>query len=209
MTTEVEICKRALAYIRARSINSMNDQTVEASQCNLFYPFVRDQILALTNWGFLRAQKLLALRPDTVVGWRYVYDYPNDCSMIRRLFSTDAPDLPADLPYEVMNVDGNAVIVCNYENIMINYTMNGDNPALFPVFVQSAMSHLLASEIVIPIIGVEKGNALRLTELQLYNQVINKVMADDGNQHFVEVPQSEFIQVRNNGGNSTEKLYRW
>lgn len=207
MTSEVEICKRSLAYIRARSINSLEDQTLEAQQCSLFYPFVRDQILALTDWGFLRAQKALSLRTDEIIGWTYVYDYPNDCSKIQKLFSSDAPDLPETIPYELAYVDGNRVIVCNYENIVINYTTQVTDVNLFPIFVQSAISHLLASEIVIPIIGVEKGNALRITELQLYNQIILKAMAEDANQHFAEVPQSEFIQVRH-GRNSSEEFYR-
>ena len=208
MASEVEICKRALAYIRARSINSLEDQTIEGGQCRLFYPMVRDQALSLIPWSFTQSQKTLALRSGTIHGYLYIYDYPNDCLQINELFASESPIAQFEIPYKVMNIDGEVVIVSNYQNLIINYTMKVENPRLFPILFQSALSHLLASEIAIPIIGTEKGNALRMAELQLYNQIINKAMAEDANQSFDIVPKSEFIQVRDNHGTSTEEFFR-
>jgi hypothetical protein len=62
MTTDVDICNRALAEIGARVIiASLAEATPAAKNCNLLYNPMRQQILRAAPWAF--ARKTLAITP--------------------------------------------------------------------------------------------------------------------------------------------------
>ena len=44
MASEIDICNLALGHIRAGTINSLDEGSVQAKQCKLKYPIMRDQI---------------------------------------------------------------------------------------------------------------------------------------------------------------------
>ena len=45
MTSVVDICNLALSNIRAGSINNIDEVSLQAQQCKLKYPFMRDRLL--------------------------------------------------------------------------------------------------------------------------------------------------------------------
>lgn len=103
MASVASICNQALVSAGARSqINSIDDNTVTARTCKLFYDDTRDELLREAQWGF--ADKfvtlgLVAYLPgapgypsDTgsnanqvwlptypAPGWLFQYAYPDDC----------------------------------------------------------------------------------------------------------------------------------
>ena len=85
MASEVEICNLALSNIRAGSINSLNEGSVQAQLCKLKYPILRDRCLREIPWQF--NHKIRALAPVTtdIFNWGYAYSYPVDCLKIHRL----------------------------------------------------------------------------------------------------------------------------
>lgn len=104
MTTDVDICNRALSSIRARSsIASLNENSPEARQCTLLYKPTLFALLRGAHWNFARATAYLTLykaQPGTPQntsegtnfwepatqpppGWLYEYYYPEDCLAIR------------------------------------------------------------------------------------------------------------------------------
>lgn len=220
MSSEVEICNMALSNIRAGEINALDENSVQARQCALKYPILRDMLLREVPWAFNKAVKPLALRTDIdVFNWRYVYQYPSDCLNINRaildyeLYSSDTtdtgayrvyeryanllpPDLDRQIPYEVMNVDGEKIIVANDQNLRIEYQKKVEDVNLFdPIFTQ-ALSWLLASELAVTIVGAELGRALRADALQVYNGYLQSAVANNQNEQYNETPDSEFISVR-------------
>ena len=171
MTSEVEICKLALSMIRAGSINSFTDGSLQAQQCSLWYPQTRDFMQRDAPWGFTRKIDALAvLEDEDVFNWVYVYAYPNDCLYIERLIlnyeefgSVDgairtrqlediyAPDLGAQVKYDTLNVgDPNGrVIVANDVDLRIEYRSRVTDPNKFdPMFIE-AFASLLASKLAI------------------------------------------------------------
>lgn len=79
---DVDICNMALSELSISiGVQSLNppDQSAQAKVCAFWYPKCRDQLLRSAPWNF--AYTSIALASDATVfpGWRYAYQYPNDC----------------------------------------------------------------------------------------------------------------------------------
>lgn len=217
MASEVEICKMALSHIRAGSINSLTESSVQAQQCKLFYPLVRDQMLRDLAPHFAKRVRALAERSgDDIFNWAYSYQYPSDCLKVLKLrpnyeevqqgeptiysryrdLNYPIPDLDSAVNYEIQNIDDNRVIVTNEQQVRADIIIRVEDPNLFDIQHIFALSYLLASELSIPLVGVEKGRALRGDNLQIYNQYVDTASVEQLNESHADVPDSEFITVR-------------
>src|SRR5688500_4621637 len=86
MASVVEICNLALTHVRGGSINSLDEASVQAQRCKLFYEIARDQALADATWGFNHALVALAELEDVeVFNWAHAWTYPSDCLHINKL----------------------------------------------------------------------------------------------------------------------------
>jgi hypothetical protein len=217
MTSAVEICNLALSNIRASSINSLDESSLQAQQCKLKYPFMRDRLLAELPWGFNRKIRALSLLTTEIFNWAYAYQYPTDCLKIHRLVgaheelaNADADvvsrlldsqllplkDLRTQVPYEVFNFSDNKTIGANEADLRIDYSAKVTDPNLFSSDFTLALSHLLASELAIPIVGAENGRQLRSDSLQLYKSYLDAAMANDLNDGYDTPALSEFETIR-------------
>lgn len=217
MANEIVICNLALSNIRAGSINSFTEGSLQAQQCSLKYPIIRDRLLTETVWKFNRKIRALTLVTTDIFNWAIAYQYPNDCLKINRLVgaheqldnaSADVvsrlldsqllplKDLRPQIPYEIFNFDDKLVIGTNEADLNIDYSAKIIDPNLFTHDFILAFSHLLASELAIPIIGAEQGRALRSDSLQLYKQYLNAALANDLNDNYETPALSEYETIR-------------
>lgn len=214
MTSEVTICNMALSHIRGGSINSLTEPSIQAQQCKLLYPVLRDMVLEAAPWQFATRIDELALLSDvTVFNWLYAYQRPTDCLKIKRLIlnwetvsQTDdqfyGNRLPivntkAPVPYQIFNVADNRVIAANYPDLRIEYTIRITDPNLFSTQFVMALARLLASELAVPIAGEAAGRKFQSDSLSIYQKYIGSAMASNANEQYEETPDSEFITVRN------------
>jgi hypothetical protein len=175
---------------------------------------MRDRCLRELTWQFNRKIKALATVETNIHGWSVAYQYPVDCLKIRRLMSQSenvssdthdryadrhrmVPDLNQQIPYEVYNFDDNKLIATNVTELRIDYAAKVENTNLFSDDFVMALSYLLAAELAIPIVGAETGSALRSESLSMYNSYMTSAMTDDQNDQYHEVPESEFVTIRN------------
>jgi len=213
----VEICNLALGNIRAGSINSLDESSVQAQTCKLRYPLMRDMLLQTGTWQFARSIKPLALLTDEIFNWGYAYQYPSDCMKIHRLVGEQEEitlidtsftrsyredlyvtpgELRVQIPYEILNIDGNKVIGSNDTDLRIDYAVEATDTNLFsPTFI-IALSHLLAAEIAIPIVGSEAGRSLRNDSYTLYQQYLASAEAQDANEQYATQENSEYVNAR-------------
>ena len=213
----MEICNLALGNIRAGSINSLTEPSVQAQTCKLRYPLARDMLLQTGVWQFARAIKPLALLTDEIFNWGYTYQYPSDCMKIHRLVGayeemtlTDSAytrafrndllvtpgELRSQIPYEIVNISGNLVVGSNDSDLRIDYAVRITDTNLFsPTFI-TALSHLLAAEMAIPIVGAEAGRSLRKDSYTLYQQYLATAEAQNANEQYASLEDSEFITAR-------------
>ncbi len=214
MSSEVEICNVALSNIRSTGINSLNESSLQAQQCKLKYPIVRDTVLTAADWGFSNRVEPLALLVSTAFNWKYAYQYPTDCLFVNRLILNyetfaqgvsnpydnlvpNTPDLNRGVPYKVVNLGGKKVIASNNPELRIDYRSRVTDTSMFEVAFVQAVSWLLAAEVSIAVVGVESGRALRADALKMYQTFLASATADTMNQRHSEVQDSEFVSVRN------------
>lgn len=217
MSSEVEICNLALSNIRAGSINSLTEASLQAQQCKLKYPIIRNRCLTELAWGFNRKIRSLAVLTTEIFNWAYAYQYPTDCLKIHRLVGEyeelanadadvvsrliDTQILPIrevrrKVPHEVFNFDDNKTIGANEANLRIDYSAKVTDPNLFTDDFILGLSHLLSSELAIPLIGAEQGRQLRSDSLQIYKQYLDAAIANDMNDQYDEPVDSEYVTVR-------------
>jgi|TARA_Y100000310_G_scaffold127563_1_gene126691 hypothetical protein len=217
MTSEVEICNLALSHIRATSINSLTEQSLQAQQCKLLYPIMRDQVIEDAPWQFAHVVEALAVLSSVdIFNWNYAYQYPSNCLKINRLMlnweevqndqaiyaarlrdlGLTFPDLKQQVEYSIYNVDGNRVIAANECELRVDYVKKVTDPNLFSTQFVMALSHLLGAELAVPIVGVDKGRALRSDSLKMYNAYIESAAAANQNEQYSHTPDSEYISIR-------------
>jgi hypothetical protein len=216
MSSEVDICNLALGHLRGGRINSLTEGSVQAKECALRYPILRDQMLQDSPWQFAGSIKPLSLLVAEVHGWAYVYSYPSDCLRVNRIIPEyesvvggiglynpwSSPDdtrrgypLPA-VEYKVFNLNGAKVIVSNFANLRIDYRVRVTTPTLFSNNFTMALSHLMASDMSIVIAGVESGRALRSDSLAMYEKYLNAGVVNELNEQKAVIAQSDFITER-------------
>jgi len=206
----------ALSNIRAGSINSLDEASLQAQVCKLKYPILRDQLLRDVPWQFGHKVKALAVLADDLFNWAYTYQYPSDCLQINRLMINfeevgqggDAffsrfldrglpqPNLRQQVKYEILNVDGNRVVGANESELRIDYRAKITDPNLFDSQFVMVISHLLSSEISIPIVGTEKGRQLRSDSLVIYKELLKAAVASNLNEQYHPPSDSEFVSIR-------------
>jgi len=217
MASEIEVCNLGLSNVRGGSINSFTEGSVQAQLCKLKYPILRDRCLREIPWQF--NHKIRALAPVTtdIFNWAYAYQYPTDCLKINRLIgsfeelpvgSSDVASRVLDsrvislreqrrqIPYEVFNFDDNKILGSDQSELRIDFNAKVTDPNLFSDDFIMALSHLLASELAIPIVGAELGRALRNDSLQLYKQYLDSAIASDANDQYATPQVSEFVTIR-------------
>lgn len=218
MTSEVEICNLALSNIRAGSINSLTESSLQAQLCKLKYYIMRDRCLREIPWQFNHKLVALASVTTEVFNWAYAYQYPTDCLKINRLVGAyeELPngsttvisraydnsviplkDIRSQIPYEVFNFNDNKVIGADESELRIDYAAKVTDPNLFSDDFIMALSHLLSSELAIPIVGAELGRALRNDSLQLYRSYLASAIAADQNDQYLAPRESDFVTIRN------------
>lgn len=214
MTSVVEICNMALAHCRAGSINNINEFSLQAQQCRLWFDITRDKALTETNWKFARTIQPLALTTEKLFNYAFAYRYPADCLKMERLvnsFEEITSEISGasryrdglfnelkskQIPHEMFNVNNVTLIGANLPDLRIDYTKRVTDPNLFSIDFIHALSHLLASNIAIPITGVDVGRRIRSDSLTLYQQYLSSAVAGDSNEKYYTQPESEFVTAR-------------
>ncbi len=219
MPNSIEIANLALGNIKARTIQTFNEPSLEAQTCKARYDIARKYLLREMAWNFARKTEPLALREDTSVEFIYVYDYPSDCVKLQRIlpdfllgnertaylrFQNDYPyDMRAesmrlyDQPYEVAVIDGVKVVMSDLPEAHAVYTSNVEDTNLFDDQFVEAFSWWLASQIAVPIVGVEKGREMRKDALQIFGSIIREAKEANANEkRFSADVQSDVITAR-------------
>lgn len=148
-----------------QAIASLSEQSTPARLCNRFFDQCRKEVLRAFPWGFaLRAQALAVVSGQTFPGWTYVYQYPQNCVMVRAIgdsaglrfartatFCQDQQDWPPVLrqPWQQALKDDNAsiVLLSDVQSAYAFLTVDVTNTAVFPVDFTSTLADRLAMEV--------------------------------------------------------------
>lgn len=149
--TELTLWNQALSALgTGSSVQSANENSVEARNCGIWYETVRDAIFAAAPWPCLTAFSRLALLverdddEDWVVtdpppGRLYAFGLPSQFIRPRHLASFGQ--------FELSTVDGTKCLACDEENPILCYTKRIDDPSSWDIGLQQAVVFGLAAHI--------------------------------------------------------------
>ena len=153
-----DICNMALNHIGREQIASLNEETEAARTCKIHYDMQRRVLLRAYTWGFAMKTAKLALIDKTLPGWKYVYAYPNDCVMARKIFNEQntwcvlQKNFDGNMDQVILN-DNTKALVCNHADAFLQYTYDVKDAELFTEDFAQALSYYLAGAIAVPLTG--------------------------------------------------------
>lgn len=146
-------------------ITSIDDQITPAKLCKRFYHQCRREVLRAFPWDFAQRNEALALvAGQTFPGWTYVYQYPNECLMVRAVgdvsgiryarsavFCREREQWPPVLryPWQQALKDDNAsrVLLTDVSSAYAFFTVDLENTGVFPPDFTSVFAWRLAMEV--------------------------------------------------------------
>lgn len=201
MSSVIEICNMALANVRGKSINSLDETSVEAQQCKLRYDTARQFVLRDTDWQFAKKTAVLQLRSEEPLQWVYAYQYPSECLKIKMVTGDFAfKDSTAEglanrwryvdeyiqpefaVPYEILNDGDNKIIATDQTEAYAIYIKDVTVPTLFDSMFVTALSEYLSTLIAIPIVGADLGIKMVEINAAKYQRSIEAAVSANMNE---------------------------
>lgn len=93
--TKIEVCNLALGHVPAPTIMDLDEGSVEANACALFFSPALENTLSKKDWKFASSFKTLSKKTAGSVplgGWSYAYAYPANAIKIRELLVDVLPN---------------------------------------------------------------------------------------------------------------------
>jgi hypothetical protein len=159
MSSVVDICNMALSRIgNSQRINALDEASIQAEQCSLFYEPSRDFVLTDYPWPFATAYVALAeVASNPNPNFPYSYAMPTDCIKARCIVNSifpegywpdciDRPNIPAT-PFKVINGSSGRLISTIVTPATLEYTLKVTSPELFDAIFISALAWKLGAQI--------------------------------------------------------------
>lgn len=144
MTSEVEICNRALQMISGGRITSLTQATPAARECNVAYEPLRDSLLREYPWSFAIERTTLApLSEEPEFNFSYQFQLPSDFLRLH-------PDYE-HRPETDWTIEGDKLLTNDGDTLYFRYIKRVTDPAAFDPLFAEALSALIALEIAEPL----------------------------------------------------------
>tara|TARA_Y100000310_G_scaffold25627_1_gene24510 strand:+ start:4199 stop:4813 length:615 start_codon:yes stop_codon:yes gene_type:complete len=197
--SEVRISNMALSNIGANStIETMEENSAEAKECNLWYHYSRLQALAANDWSWARRRLTLtahSIDPPSGV-WGYRYQYPSDCVVFRSI-QNPAGEKADPIPFEI-EAAGSAYdtksILTDADDAIGVYTFDQRVVTMFSEFFVEMFAFALASHIVFALTGSKE---LRKEMIGGFQSMARIAPASDANERAGAPPRdTDWIRGR-------------
>lgn len=184
MNSDVSICNRALRYLGAPEILSLDQASREADLCSRHYADTRDELLESYHWNFATSYQSLARMTETpLFNYAYAYRIPSDALRVRSLRNGDAFVLVAD-----------GVLYTDAKPAEAILTVRVTDPASFPALFVEALARRLASALALPLMGSTR---LEQVMLQRFSDALDAARLADAAEEYEEYePTSSWLEVR-------------
>jgi hypothetical protein len=214
---QLALCNRAIGRIRAKRMQSLSEQSLEARESNTYYPAVISEMLDGPfdhNWSFANVRAILAQKAvnDRSYEWAFAYALPSNMgSPIRVIPNFEGLGigsiiaLPGDpyteawalqsLQWETPYVIEGSTLYSNFENAALEYAINDITDLNVSPKIELAIELDLAARLAVPV----KGDSNREKELSAAASLAwERAIADDRNRHPQHMGQytSEALMAR-------------
>jgi hypothetical protein len=171
----VDICNFALRNAQAPLIESLDEDSESAIECNLRYEQARDVCLTLCWWGFAKKIVTLAEMSSNTGEWDYAYQYPADCLQARYIVNPLGRNAFPAIKFEIVGDE----IHTNESSAKLAYTKLITDTTRFPTLFVDALSWRLAMD-VIP--GISGARQQRDEAEKYFEKFMTIARASDGNE---------------------------
>jgi hypothetical protein len=209
MIDVVSIYNQALSLVGERTTISSTTQVHPAVEvCNLWYPSVRDSILASAPWQSATAFQRLAVlaerdflvdwvTTDPSPYWRFTYGQPGDLLRPRHL-NTYAQFTPGT------DSANRKVIWANAEDPILVYTKRQERPDLWDIGLQRAIVFGLAAHIAIKLTG-KRERAIDSHALAMAIIMEARVNEANSQEHFLDYTPEVLVARGYSGATSSAR----
>lgn len=154
MTSEIDICNRALSRLGTRAtIATLSENSTEARTAAIWYAATRDALLRAADWNFARRRVVLALSATPAASaWRFRYALPADCLRLLRIEPEGG--LPMAMPpcaFELAGDTGGRVVFSDLERAQAVYVARIGDPSQFDAGFTAALVDQLAAHMAWPL----------------------------------------------------------
>lgn len=197
MVDKTFIANMALGHIRAGTIDSFEDISVNAKWVRTYYDIARQSTLENYDWSFARKRKALAKMtespPDT---WLYRYEYVPNCIAPRYIAfpGVRRPTDPIAFDIELDDAGTSRTILTDQPDAILVYTIDVENTTLFSPSFVDAFSWRLAAYLAVPIAGRPDDEKRCMNWWQGLTSVAETNDANKGQND--KEPDGEFIKAR-------------
>jgi hypothetical protein len=163
------------------SIESFNENSVEAKLIKRWYDFARFQVLESSDWNFARKRAFLALHSEAPPNdWGFRYKRPADCVKVRRIINP-AGETQDEVPFQIMTTDDGdeETILCNVDDAEVEYTFNLQNTGQYNSLFITALAFLLGHYICLALTGKQQ---IAEANLRNYFNAVRIAQAINGNE---------------------------
>jgi hypothetical protein len=186
MAISIPICNMALGELRAGSITDINEDSVEAGKCALYYPQALKLLLERYEWSFATRIATLALLTDNprASEWTFAYGLPTDLATPKRLVppGTQTQSSALSPPYPVIGqpyIVEAGILYTHTPGAILEYSTNDlDESVMSGMFIE-ALAASLAAKLAVPLRDSTqlKGQLLQQAEVEA-----QRAIADDANR---------------------------
>ena len=142
-----QVCNLGLRQANIEPITSFDAGTREADLCKEYYQLSRAEILEEHSWSFATLRATLAQAATAPLGEDWLYRYALPAAYIAMQAVIDY----TDTEYRIEADEDNRYILTNASTLMIRYTFDQDNTALWaPSFIE-AVGMKVATYVVGPV----------------------------------------------------------
>lgn len=210
MASKIEICNMALQNMTANFITSLDEDSVEARECNFRFDTARKALLEMHPWNFaIKRASLNAETKEPAFTYKYSYVLPVDFIFLvsteleeQRQGGFDYVNDPTKVTqHDAYGVDKYQLeggkLLSNSTNVKIKYVSDVTDTSLFSATFTQLFSYYLASHIALKISGSRQAqnDAFQRFELKL-----REFQTLDSQQGVPDVIQnSHWINSRNAG----------
>jgi hypothetical protein len=145
-SSETEICNMALTRLGHDVISALDEGSVTADLCNLFYATTRDSLLRAHLWNFsIKRVDLASTDAEPAFGYTYEFPLPSDCLRVLR---TESEEEGVNAEYRIeRRVNGEATAVyTDDDTCAIEYVSRVTDVAQFDPLFTDALVLLLANK---------------------------------------------------------------
>jgi len=147
--TATLICNLALSQVPAAGIVNLDEASVQARYCKLWYPQVVSELLTKSTWRFSTVRvALAAIETDRMGEWVYAYSIPSNMALPIRVLDAGGGTLAHEYTGTTIYAGG--------PDAILEYVTTADMTSSYDGLFRAALLALLASRLCMPITKNQK-----------------------------------------------------